>query len=235
MLKSSTTLLAMSIALISNSALAYQQGDLILRTGAAAADPQEDSSQLFINDASTEDVLGVSSSAGVDSNVQLGLSVTYMLNEHVGVELLAATPFSHTITANIETVGTVEAAEVKHLPPTLSFQYFPLRADSRLQPYVGLGINYTTFFDEDVSSELDAVTQSLGIPGSGSLDLDDSFGFALEVGCDFALTDRLILNAAVWKADIDTTATFTYQDGTRIAADVAIDPLVYMVAAGYRF
>lgn len=235
MLKSSTTLLAMSIALISNSALAYQQGDLILRTGAAAADPQEDSSQLFINDASTEDVLGVSSSAGVDSNVQLGLSVTYMLNEHVGVELLAATPFSHTITANIETVGTVEAAEVKHLPPTLSFQYFPLRADSRLQPYVGLGINYTTFFDEDVSSELDAVTQSLGIPGSGSLDLDDSFGFALEVGCDFALTDRLILNAAVWKADIDTTATFTYQDGTRITADVAIDPLVYMVAAGYRF
>ncbi|HVL00619.1 MAG TPA: OmpW family outer membrane protein [Dongiaceae bacterium] len=235
MLKSSTTLLAMSIALISNSALAYQQGDLILRTGAAAADPQEDSSQLFINDASTEDVLGVISSVGVDSNVQLGLSVTYMLNEHVGVELLAATPFSHTITANIETVGTVEAAEVKHLPPTLSFQYFPLRADSRLQPYLGLGINYTTFFDEDVSSELDAVTQSLGIPGSGSLDLDDSFGFALEVGCDFALTDRLILNAAVWKADIDTTATFTYQDGTRITADVAIDPLVYMVAAGYRF
>src|SRR5690606_22284107 len=146
----------------SGSALAYEAGDLIVRVGAAAVDPQEDSSMLFLNGVSTQDALGVGSSAGVDSNLQLGLSVTYMLSDKVGVELLAATPFSHTVTAYIETIGTVEAAEVKHLPPTFSAQYFPLGTGSALQPYVGIGINYTTFFDESVSNELNAVTQSLG-------------------------------------------------------------------------
>ncbi|NPU90824.1 MAG: outer membrane beta-barrel protein [Gammaproteobacteria bacterium] len=235
MLKSSLTVLALGVTLASGSALAYQEGDLILRAGAAAVDPQEDSSQLSINGATTEELLGLDSSAGVDSNTQLGLSVTYMLSNKVGVELLAATPFSHTITANIESVGTVEAAEVKHLPPTFSLQYFLLSPESRFQPYAGIGINYTTFFDEEVSADLDAVTQSLGIPGEGSLDLDDSFGFAFELGCDLLIGENLVLNAAVWKADIDTTATFKYDNGTKITADVGIDPYVYMVAAGYRF
>lgn len=235
MIKSSVTALALGVALVSGSALAYETGDVIVRVGAAAVDPQEKSSELYLNGTSLQDALGAESSAGVDSNVQLGLSITYLLNNNVGVEVLAATPFSHSVTAYIEGVGTVDAAEIKHLPPTFSFQFYPLGAGSKFQPYVGVGLNYTTFFDEEVSDELNAVTQSLSIPGEASLDLDDSFGFAFEVGCDFAITDNLVLNAAVWKADIDTTATFSYVDGTEITADVDIDPFVYMIAAGYKF
>ncbi len=232
MIKSSVTALALGVALVSGSALAYETGDVIVRVGAAAVDPQEKSSELYLDGGAV-----AGSSAGVDSDVQLGLSITYLLNNNVGVEVLAATPFSHTISASIPGIGTVEdAAEIKHLPPTFSFQFYPLGAGSRFQPYVGIGLNYTTFFDEEASDDLNAVTQSaLSIPGEASLDLDDSFGFAFEVGCDFAITDNLVLNAAVWKADIDTTATFSYVDGTEITADVDIDPFVYMIAAGYKF
>lgn len=230
MLKSSVTALALGVALVSGSAMAYEAGDLIVRAGAAAVDPQEESSELFLNG---DAVPG--SSAGVDSDVQLGLSITYMMTENAGFEVLAATPFSHNITAYIPGVGTVDAAEVKHLPPTFSFQFYPLGVGSAFQPYVGVGINYTTFFDEEVSDELNAVTQSLTIPGEASLDLKDSFGYAVEVGCDFAITDHLVLNAAIWKAGIDTVATFSYVDGSEITANVDIDPMVYMVAAGYKF
>ncbi|MEE2731598.1 MAG: OmpW family outer membrane protein [Pseudomonadota bacterium] len=234
-LKASVSVLALGVALASGSALAYQQGDVVLRAGAALVDPQEDSSEIALNGTNLSDTaLDIDSSVGVGSNTQLGLTVMYMLNNNVGVELLAATPFSHEVTANLG--GTVvDAAEVKHLPPTVSVQYFPMSSDSALQPYVGIGLNYTLFFDEEVDSELDAVTTSLGLGDAKSLELDDSIGLSFELGCDYAISDTLVLNASVWMIDIDTTATFKYDDGSKITADVDIDPIVYMVGLGYKF
>jgi len=228
---------AMGVAMSSGSALAYQKGDMIARAGAAVVDPQEDSDTLALNGTPIPDAVPgtAPATAGVDSNTQLGLTFVYMLSDNIGVEVLAATPFSHNITANLGAVGTVDAGEVKHLPPTVSVQYYPLASDSALQPYVGLGLNYTVFFDEKVASELDAVTSSLGLGKAKSLEVDDSFGLAFQLGCDFAINDQLVVNAAVWKIDIDTTATFKYANGSKIEGDVAIDPMVYMVGVGYKF
>ena len=55
------------------------------------------------------------------------------------------TPFSH----SVSTPGLGEVAKVKHLPPTLMAQYYFGDANSKVRPYVGAGINYTTFFDEE--------------------------------------------------------------------------------------
>lgn len=231
-MKASVSALALGVALASGSAMAFQQGELFVRAGAAAVDPQEDSSALSLNGTEL-----AGTSAGVDSNTQLGLTFTYMVSNNVGIEVLAATPFSHTVTANLTALGAgvVEAADIKHLPPTVSAVYYPMGADSAFQPYVGIGINYTTFFDEDVSSELDAVTTALTLGEARGLELDDSFGLAVQVGCDYMVSDTLMINAAVRKIDISTTATFSYAGGTEIEADVDIDPLVYMVGVGYKF
>ena len=228
-MKASVSALALGVALASGSAMAFQQGDMFVRAGAAAVDPREDSSALSLNGGALS-----GTSAGVDSNTQLGLTFTYMVSNNVGLEVLAATPFSHTVTANLGAV-TVEAADLKHLPPTVSAVYYPMGADSAFQPYVGIGINYTTFFDEDVSSELDAVTTDLGLGEARGLDIDDSFGFAFQIGCDYMVSETLMINAAVRKIDIDTTATFSYAGGSKIEADVGIDPMVYMVGVGYKF
>lgn len=233
----SVSAMALGVALVSGSVFAYQEGDFVVRVGAAAVDPREDSSVLALNGTPLTSAVPAAApaTAGVDSNTQLGLTFTYMVSDHIGLALLGATPFKHTVTANLGAVGVVKAAEVTHLPPTFSAQYYFLDKHSRLQPYAGIGINYTTFFDEDVEAELDAVTTALGLGKAKGVKLDDSFGFAFEVGCDFAITDNLIVNAAVWKVDIDTTATFSYAGGNKIEADVGIDPMVYMVAAGYKF
>lgn len=224
LLKSSITGLALGMVLVSGSAFAYQKGDFVARAGAAAVDPRESSSELKVNGG---DVAG--SYAGVDGNTQLGLTFAYMVSDHVALELLGATPFSHTVTAYVPGLGTVDAAEVKHLPPTLSVTYFPLDSASALQPYVGIGLNYTTFFDTKVANDLK------GVFGDGKVSLDDSYGLAFEVGCDYQVTDQIIVNAAVWKADIDTTANFKFDSGNTIDAKVQIDPMVYMLAVGYKF
>lgn len=199
------------------SAQAYETGDVIVRAGAVAVDPQESSGNVELGGVPT------SLEVGVDSNVQLGLTGTFMLNEKLGLGLLAATPFKHTINLN----GVGELADIKHLPPTLTLQFFPLGAGSKLQPYVGAGLNYTTFFDEEFNSGPSA-------GGFNDLSLDDSWGLALEAGVDYMLTDRVLLNAAVWYADIDTEASFDVA-GTPGKVDVDIDPYVYMVGLGYRF
>lgn len=214
---SAVLLLAPALLAASVTAQAYETGDVILRAGAVAVDPQENSGNVKLDGTAT----GLE--VGVDSNVQLGLTGTFMLSDKLGLGLLAATPFKHTINLN----GVGELAEVKHLPPTLTLQYFPLGSGSALQPYVGAGLNYTTFFSEDFKSGPSA-------GGFSDLSLDDSWGLALEAGVDYLLTDTIVLNAAVWYADIDTEANFNLGSSAgKVSVD--IDPYVYMVGLGYRF
>lgn len=222
-LKASVSVLALGVALASGSALAYQQGDMVLRAGAAMVDPDASSSPLAINGV---EVAGTS--VDVDDNTQLGITFTYMLNDNFGVGVLAATPFSHTVTA--KGLGPdFKAIDLKHLPPTVSLQYFPMASGSKFQPYVGAGLNYTLFFDEELTSAFEANVDS------GSVKLDDSFGLAFELGCDFEISDNLVLNAAIWSIDIDTTATIKLDSGPKVTTDVDIDPLVYMLGVGYKF
>ena len=93
---------------------------------------------------------------------------------------------------------------------------------------MGLGVNYTLFFDENVDSELE------GMFGPGDLKLDDSWGWAGQLGVDYLLDDHWLLNASVWYLDIETDATFKFA-ANRVTADVDIDPWVYMLGVGYRF
>ena len=223
--KVSLSTLSLAVMLSSGSALAYEQGNTIVRGGIANVSPDSSSSELDLNGVAIP-----GTSADVDDDTQLGLTVTHMLTHNIGIELLAATPFTHTVSVKGNLLGSgLDAAEVKHLPPTVSAQFFPMPAESAFQPYVGVGLNYTFFFDEELTSEFK------GTLGDGKINLDDSFGLAFEVGMDFKINDRLVLNAAIWKVDIDTTATIELDSGPEITADVEIDPLAYMVGVGYRF
>ncbi len=70
---------------------------------------------------------------------------------------------------------------------------------------------------------------------SDHLSLDDSWGLSLQVGLDYHINDKWLLNAAVWNLDIETTATIKTANLGKIKTDVDIDPWVYMVGVGYKF
>jgi outer membrane protein len=247
------TLLSVAIAGslgMSVSALAYEQGDYIVRGGAAVVEPQDSSSPVEI----TQPALGSTGVAevGVDTNTQVGLSLTYMYTPTVGVELLAATPFSHDI-VGAEGVATVgKLAETKHLPPTLTVNYHLNDPASAFQPYIGAGINYTLFFNEEASSTLDstAVINALASAAAGApvdvgavsgtdIDLENSFGLAAHIGFDYQLTDNIGINAAFWRIDINTEAEVTTNTANvgavKAKVDVEIDPNVYMFGVTYKF
>ncbi len=215
--------LAGSLSCGAGTVFAYEAGDIILRAGIASVQPDESSSALKLDGTAL-----AGTGVGVDHSEALGLTGTYMLNSTFGVGLLAASPFEHDLKAN-GLAGGVDAGSSKQLPPTLTLQYFPMAPASAFQPYMGIGINYTVFFSEDVDSELEAIL------GKGDLEIDDSMGLAAQVGFDYALDEHWLLNASIWYIDIDTDAEFKFDSGSRVKADVDIDPWVYMVGVGYKF
>lgn len=221
-----TSLLALAIA--APSVQAQQAGDIIVRAGAITVDPHESSSDIFVG-ALNQKVAGTK--ATLNSDTQLGLNFMYMATNQIGIELLAATPFSHNVGAKGFS-GTYEnlngkLGSLKHLPPTLSLVYYPLADSKVFKPYVGAGINYTWFFDDKLSSS----AENKGFSG---LDMKDSWGWSAQIGADYMLTDNIMINGQVRYIDIDTTGT-TNILGNKVKVDVDVDPFVYMVGLGYKF
>lgn len=217
--------------LISGSAFAYDSGDFILRSGAITVSPDVSSSALTLGDTALD-----GTAAGVEDGTALSLIGTYMLRDHWGLEVIAATPFSHDL--EVSGLGeTFALGETRHLPPTVMLQYYPLESASTVQPYIGLGVNYTVFFDEKVSGEANDIFASLGATGDADLTLKNSTGIAAEAGVDiaFGADQRWLLNLAVWWMDIDTEARVDVPGVGAVAANVELDPLVYSAGFGFRF
>ncbi len=230
--------------MLSHSALAYEAGNILIRSGIVVVDPQEKSSDIQITAPGLGAVTGAK--VGVDSDAQLGLSATYLVTNRIGVEVLAATPFAHNIMAAGALAGAGKLGEAKHLPPTVSVQYYFLDPASSVQPYAGLGLNYTLFFEESTTNTLTGAIGTLaslkGVSGvtatSSKLKLDDSVGVAAQLGVDYRITDNFGINAALWWIDIDTTGTITANTNlglVKAKVDVEIDPMVYMVGAYVKF
>jgi|TARA_R110000772_G_scaffold141114_7_gene250506 outer membrane protein len=228
MMKQVTKLaLAAVVAGMAVNAAAYEQGDWILRAGAVTVAPDEDSDSIVLPTAPPTVLPGVS----VDNDTQLSIIPVYMVTDNWAIEVLAATPFEHDIT--VDGVG-IPAGSIKHLPPTVSMQWYPRGGQKGWQPYVGAGVNYTFIFDEKVDPALAGALNGLLGATEADLSLDDSFGLAAQVGVDIPLSDNWAINAAVWYIDIDTTAKIRTDVGT-VAFDVDIDPWVYNVGIAYRF
>ncbi len=193
-------------------ASAHQAGDVIFRVGTATVRPTEGS----------DNVLGLGS-FDINNNTQMGMTLGYMFTDNIGMELLAATPFQHKV--GLKSTGTI--AEVKQLPPSLMAQYYFGDKQDKLRPYLGVGINYTTFYDTNFN-------QTGRDAGLSDLSVKDSWGVATQVGLDYNLDDNWLINMSVWWMDIDTEVKFK-AGGEQQNINTRIDPWVFMFGVGYRF
>nr|WP_286010015.1 OmpW family outer membrane protein [Larsenimonas salina] len=195
-------------AVVSQPVMAYGQGDLYTRVGVAKVSPKSDNGNF--------NELAPGSDLDVDDESGFAFTLGYRFLDKWGVELLAAERFEHDINLNGDKVGST-----KHLPPTLTLQYYPLGGtDARVQPYVGGGVNYTRFSSEKLEG--------------GDLDMDDSWGYAAQVGVDLLVNEHWAFNAAAWYLDIDSDTTATI-GGQSYDTTVNIDPIVVMGGVSYRF
>lgn len=239
--------LILSALTLSPLALANQAGDFIVRGGLTNVNPDSSNSTIFAAEQTVN--LGAGAiTASVEDDTQLGLNFVYFIDNNWAIELLAATPFEHDIVVNTG-AGSANLGKTKQLPPTLSALYY-FDTNFALKPYVGIGINYTMFFDDQFNSTMKGgtspeivsisdgtTTTPIGANlDAGSLDLDNSWGLSVQVGADYQIDDNWSINASARYIDIDTEATFTAVGGAvpgKVSVDV--DPMVYSLMLGYKF
>jgi outer membrane protein len=215
-------------SLFSANVMAHDAGELFARVGLGYVGPDTDSNNL---------VVGGTELAGyqidVGDNTRPIIELGYMYTDSIGVEVLAAWPFKHDIDgAGAALDGAGKLGETSHLPPTVSLQYY-FAPGSTIRPYVGAGVNYTTFFSEDTTATLEG---ALG--GPSDLSISDSFGLALQVGADLYISDNLFVNFSARYIQIEADATIKTQTDageviSRIKAD--IDPIVLSAGLGFHF
>ncbi|AUQ98460.1 OmpW/AlkL family protein [Phaeobacter inhibens] len=191
--------LSAALAALAGPALAQSQGDWTLGVGIANVNPKSDNGTV------------AGAAATIDDDTALTFTAEYFIRDNIGIELLAASPFEHDISLN-----GAYTATTKHLPPTLSVNYhFPTQ--TKFKPFVGVGINYTTFFEESSPA--------------GVISLDDSVGLALNLGADWQISDRGALRVNVRYMDIETDVTL---NGTKIGT-AEIDPITVGFGYVHRF
>jgi len=98
----------------------------------------------------------------------------YFVRENLGLELALPLGGRRDLEWEGEQVGSFIA-----VPPTFTVQYH-FNGSGDVSPFVGLGLNYTTFLDE----------QNEGALSGTDLSLRDSYGLTAHTGIDFALGSR---------------------------------------------
>jgi len=179
--------------------------------------------------------------SGVNLNVDLKdtqtLYLAYIrrLNSFLDLELaFGVPPKTSTIGKGPASVGSVpyngqEIATAKWLAPSALLEYKFLSEGSAFRPYIGVGINYTSFYDRKVTN---AGQQVIG--GPTRLSLSSSIGPVGTVGIKYAPSKH-------WHAALSYSIT---QVDTNLKADtlgqihtsrVHFGPQAVVIAAGYSF
>lgn len=187
------------LALAATGAAAQQKGDITLGLGLGYVNPKDDNGTLTAGELTIGD------------DTQLTLTVEYFLTDNLGIELLAATPFTNDINLDGSKIGTV-----KQLPPTITLNYHFTNA-SAVTPFVGVGVNYTTALDVDSTV--------------GDLKLDDSWGLAAHLGLDYQVSEKGQIRADLRWMDIDMDTSL---GGTDLGT-AQVDPIVVGISYIYTF
>lgn len=166
----------------------------------------------------------------VDEYYTPELDITYMVTPHWGIELILGTS-KHQVDATGAALvgalgGVTEVIDAWVLPPTLTFQYH-LFPEASFRPYVGVGLNYTIFYDEEVRGALDQ-------PGA-TINMRPSVGMAAQVGADIDIGGGWFGNIDVKYIRMNTDAEFRNTTVGDVNVNVDIDPVVFGIGIGRRF
>lgn len=182
-----------------------KEGDIVVRARVAHVAPETDS-QLSP---------AVGGHLTVDANTIPEIDFSYYFTDHIAAELILATGTRHHV---IHKGALGDLGSVDLLPPTLTAQWH-FNPDQTIDPYIGLGINYTRFMDNSLRG--------------GSIHTErDSFGPALQIGADYNLKGGWLLNVDVKKVWIQTDVTLA---GTGKIDRLDIDPWIVSVGFGKKF
>ncbi|MBN67181.1 MAG: hypothetical protein CMM94_06425 [Rickettsiales bacterium] len=170
-----------------------------------------------VPDADENSSTTIGGNVSAENQVVPEVDFTYFFTDNVAAELIAAVS-PHEMGADNTALGNLNFGDVWLLPPTLTLQYH-FNPHGEIRPYVGAGVNYIMFFNEESGDVND-------------IDYENGFGYALQAGVDYGLDEHWALNADVKKVYHNVDAKL---NGGAVRADVDLDPWIFGVGVAYRF
>ena len=158
--------------------------------------------------------------ANVADDTVSELDIRYFLTDKIALETILGYT-KHKVTATGTQLGDVNLGSTKVLPPTITLQYH-FTGGPRFLPYVGAGLNYTVFFDSDPGDTLD-------------VNYKNDFGFALNFGFDYVVSDKSYFNVDIKKYALSTKTVINAGNAGTATALVDLDPLAISIGFGWRF
>ena len=160
------------------------------------------------------------------------------LNEQWDIEFALGYPPTHDIALVVNNPGLPGSAQalngqigakVRQVAPTLFFNYKFLEKTSAFRPFLGVGINYTSFDHTSSNAAGNALNG-----GPTSISLEDSVGLALQGGLTYRISNQWSLTASLATARVKSKIT-TNTLGIERTADIQFHPRVFVLSAGYSF
>jgi len=157
------------------------------------------------------------------------------IGSHFNAELaVGLPPKTETVARGPATVGSVAyngqvISTARWLSPSLVFNYLFLSQDSLLRPYLGVGVNYTHFYDRQSTAAGNAVAG-----GPTELDLQNSFGPVGTVGVRLRLPRAFSAYVSYSFSRVRTHLTANTLGEIR-TTNVSFGPEALVASVGYSF
>ncbi len=201
---------AMAPAAAQEERIGVRAGDIMIRGRLLGVFPLTTDSDISV----------IGGSVDASNTATPELDFTYFVTDNIAFELIAATTIHHITARDVPGAGDISVGNVFLLPPSLTAQWH-FSPHSRIDPYVGAGINYTFFY---------------GATAAGNpvynVTYDNNVGAVVQAGVNYNFDGPWFLNFDVKQIFLSTTAHIN--DG-QIEANVDLNPLIIGAGIGVRF
>lgn len=165
--------------------------------------------------------------------------VSRELDEHWDVQLALGLPPTHDVVLKVTKASALPAsvaaqdgvliAKVRQVAPALFANYKFGDASSSFRPFVGVGINYTTFDKTESTAANNSVNG-----GPTTIRLSDSWGAAWQAGAIYKIDKSWSVSGTYTTADVKSVIT-TNTLGIERKVNITFNPSVFILAVGYSF
>ncbi len=224
------------------AAHAQSAGSFILSTGWFHLSPQDHSSEITVvsRGGSPINQSIPNSGSSVDDSDTIGFTATYFVTDHIAVEGVMGVPPKFDLNGEGVLAPYGKLGSAKQWSPTLLLKYYFLQAQSRLRPYLGVGVSRVWFSDAAITNSQFLANPVLG--GPTNVDIDAKWVPVFNGGFTFQVTDHWYAGLSISYLPLKTTATLTSNSATPVGnltsvskADIKLNPIVTYINVGYRF
>jgi outer membrane protein len=156
-------------------------------------------------------------------------SATYLWSDQVGIEFALGGGKTSFPTAD-SAAARGELLSASGVMPSVIVQFHPM-PKAAVRPYIGIGVNYTLFYDEKPGAIL--LNNTLNSKSDLAVQVEGKFGVVGQFGIDIPIDGKTFFNIDV--KYVKSSTTLSIKNSKFNFVDVSIDPFIFGVGLGFRF